>query len=120
MTAQRVIRLVTATCVGLLGLGIYAMEATASQSKLTVTPQRLESDTLTTLKPVKRNRQWNVVQPALKRMGYDVSHDRVDTINVFTVTVGWDKFHKTFRSYKIDVKNGVIVSIKADYAYPTL
>ena len=107
-----------AACAGLVVIGACTMEATAGQPRLMVTPQRLESDALRTLKPIGKSRKWDLVKPALEKMGYSVFHDRVDKQGEYTVTVGWDKAHKTFRSYKLYIQGGMIISVKADYAYP--
>lgn len=100
--------------------GSLLTEARGGPPKVIVVPHRLEADTLSTLKPIAKSTDWATVKPALQKLGYDVFHDRVDKKNEFTVSVGWDKDHLTFRSYKIYVKDGRIKCIKADYAYPGL
>ena len=96
------------------------MKDTGTPPQILLNGKDIETDLSETLTPISKRSSWSGAKREFEKKEFQVFHDRMDNADTFTVTVGWDREHKIFRSYKVVVSGDYIVEIKPDYSYPGL
>jgi hypothetical protein len=110
----------------LIAFGVCAMSISACQNEgykpgVVIVPVEKREDVLSVfaISDEKHLNEKSIIEIS-KIRGYEIFHDRNDELKRidFRITVGWDKYHQVFRSYKFyRGAKGTIRKIEADYSY---